>query len=154
MPLIWDRSVCFAFIQMLLSSLVDSLPWTHANMVIASFVHSPSLQYMWSLPQWCGDKETKRCFVASLSFFCVWSYHLLEALCYKPMGVSNLLLSATCLIPLSLRGSLILPRMNSGEQKQQERDEPGGDLLTLRRVITSLGLSYANAFISKSTVII
>lgn len=69
-------------------------------------------------------------------------------------GLELALLCHVSHLLLSLRGSVILPRRNSGGWKQQEQDEPGGDLLTLRRVITSQGLSYANAFISKSTVII
>lgn len=75
----------------------------------------------------------------------------LRALWFQSMG----LFPAMCPIyPSVSGGSVILQWLNSGGLEQQDRGEPGGDLLTLTWLIASQGLSYANAFISKSTVII
>lgn len=112
-------------------------------------------QCSWSLPQRYGDKYCLNDMWGIYPFWRIIS-SLAEGTFLEPKGVVELVsFCHMSQLPLGLMRSVILPRLNSWGEKQQElQDEPGGDLFTLGRVITSRGLSYANAFNSKSTVII
>lgn len=98
-----------------------------------------------SLMGWLATMLCNRIKLTSSQSECFWRHFDCSRwvlVCY----VSHL---AVC-----LRGSVILQWLSSGGLERQDRGEPGADLLTLRWLIASQGLSYANAFISKSTVII
>lgn len=144
-------SICFVLIWGLLSSPPAMKTRSHGH------------SFIWTLVSTCGHShsdlgiKTEQTLLSSgFILLCVWSLSLAAGtLLQTNWGLQLVPSSTTCPVcTLTLMGSAILPRLNSGGEKQQERDEPGGDPLTLRRVITSLGPSYANVFISKSTVII
>lgn len=130
------------------SALFNSSWWKHADSVIAAFSPSGRRQRMQSFRRW-WEHSQRRC--ATESNFLAHNLNVSEGTLIPVDGVPPCHVSH---LAVCLRGSVILQWLNSGGLEQQDRGEPGGDLLTLRWLIASQGLSYANAFISKSTVII
>lgn len=131
------------------SALFNSRWWRHADSVIAAFPPSGRRQRMQSFRhRW---EHSQRC-CATESNFSAHNLNVPEGALIPVDGVLPCHVSPSSRLSQGVSYSAVTEL--GGGLEQQDRGEPGGDLLTLRWLIASQGLSYANAFISKSTVII